>query len=351
MIERTIMDINRMVKRPLLQFTSSGVYCSLGRFYIDPWRPVQKAIITHAHGDHAYRGHRHYLTQRDGLPILQYRVGRPGAHFYGLDYGETVFINGVKISLHPAGHILGSSQVRVEGNGQVWVASGDYKLTSDGISAPFEPVKCDVFITESTFGLPCFQWEPAQLIFDEINTWWRYNRSQGITSILLGYSLGKAQHLLKGIDPSIGPLFAHGAVWNVTEVIRHQFPTLFPPMQKVSADIPKKELIGSLVLAPPSAANSPWVNRFQPFRIGYASGWMAMRGVRRRRGADKGFILSDHADWPGLQQAIQATEAKHIIVTHGFTDVFSRWLREQGYDAYAAKTAYGGEEEIEEGVE
>ncbi len=337
-----------MAKRPLLEFTSIGIYCSKGRFYIDPWRPVNKAVITHAHGDHAYAGHHHYMTQRDGLPVLQYRVGRPGAHFYGLDYGETISINGVQLSLHPAGHLLGSSQVRVEADGQVWVFSGDYKLVSDGICLPFEPVKCDVFITESTFGLPCFQWEPQQLIFDEINAWWRYNRSQGITSILLGYALGKAQRLLKGIDSSIGPLFAHGAVWNMTEIMREQYPNLFPTLTKFSSDIPKKDFMGSLVLAPPSAARSPWINRFQPFRIGSASGWMALKGIRRRLGVDKGFVLSDHADWPGLQQAIQATGAHQIIVTHGFSDVLSRWLREKGWDAYEAQTAYGTEELGEE---
>lgn len=335
-----------MRKRPLLELTSLGFYCPKGRFYIDPWRPVSKAVITHAHGDHAYAGHRHYLTQRDGLPVLQHRVGRPGTHFYGLDYRETISINGVQLSLHPAGHILGSSQVRVESEGQVWVFSGDYKLAADGVCAPFEPVKCDVFITESTFGLPCFQWEPQELIFEEINAWWRHNRSQGITSVLLGYALGKAQRLLKGIDPAIGPVFAHGAIWNVTEIIRQQYPDLFPPMQKFSSEIPKQQLIGSLILAPPSAIHGPWINRFQPFRVGYASGWMALRGVRRRYGADKGFILSDHADWRELQQVIQATGARRIIVTHGFADVFSHWLQQQGYDAHEARTAYGAEEEI-----
>lgn len=336
-----------MAKPPLIKFTPLGLYCPKGRFYIDPWHPVSKAVITHAHADHAYRGHRHYLTQRDGLPILQHRVGKPGSHFYGLEYGETISIHNVKLSLHPAGHILGSSQVRLEADGEVWVFSGDYKLEDDGVSAPFEPVKCDTFITESTFGLPCFQWEPQHLIFEEINSWWRYNRSQGITSVLLGYALGKAQRLLKGIDHSIGPLFAHGAVWNLTEIIRHQYPNLFPPLQKVSSEISRKDYTGSLVLAPPSAANSPWINRFQPLRLGYASGWMALRGIRRRRGADKGFILSDHADWKGLQEAIKATGAQQIIVTHGFADTFSRWLREQGYDAHEAKTAYEGEEENE----
>lgn len=345
-IESLLYKGFKMAKRDLLEFTPKGIYCSKGRFYIDPWQPVDKAIISHAHSDHAYRGHHHYLTQKDGLPILQHRVGHPSAHFYGIEYGEVFSIQGVKVSLHPAGHILGSSQIRVEADGEIWVFSGDYKLEQDGISAPFEPVACDVFITESTFGLPCFQWEPQQRIFDEINAWWRYNRSQGITSILLSYTLGKAQRLLKGVNASIGPLFAHGAISNVTEIIRQQYPLLFPPLQKVTHDISQKDLIGSLVLAPPSAEGSPWINRFQPYRIGYASGWMSLRAIRHRRRADKGFILSDHADWPALQQAIQATGAKRIIVTHGFTAVFSRWLQAQGYEAQEARTTYGHEADL-----
>jgi putative mRNA 3-end processing factor len=334
-----------MAIKPLLEFTPLGLYCAKGHFYIDPWRPVDKAVITHAHGDHAYWGHRHYLTQHDGLPILKYRVGRPETQFGSLAYGETLLINGVKLSFHPAGHIIGSSQVRLEAEGQVWVASGDYKLENDGISTPFESVKCDVFITESTFGLPCFQWEPQQLIYDDINAWWRKNRDQGLTSILLGYSLGKAQRLLKGLDPSIGQIYAHGAVWNVTEIIRQQYPLLFPPVTKISAELPKKSWVGGIVLAPPSAAQTTWTNRFLPYRVGSASGWMTLRGVRRRRGADKGFVLSDHADWPSLQTAIQETGARRVIVTHGFKAAFSRWLNEQGYEAEEANTAYGGEEE------
>jgi putative mRNA 3-end processing factor len=332
------------VKRSLLEFTSKGIYCAKGKFYIDPWSPVSKAIITHAHSDHAYWGHKSYLAHHASLPILEYRLGGRGALFQGIHYNEPININGVKVSFYPAGHIVGSAQIRVEAGGQVWVASGDYKLESDGLSTPFEPVKCDVFITESTFGLPCFQWEPQQVVFNEINTWWRQNRARGITSVLLGYALGKTQRLLKGLDPSIGPIHAHGAVWNITELIREQFP-LLPPMDKVSSNIPKKDLIGSMILAPTSAAQSPWLNRFSPYRIGYASGWMRLRGIRRRKGADAGFVLSDHADWPALQQAIKATSAERIIVTHGFTAFFARWLAEQGYNAHEARTAYGGEEE------
>lgn len=337
------------MKRPLLEFTPEGIYCSRGRFYIDLWYPVNRAIITHAHADHAYGGHRYYLAHDYTIPILRYRLKNTKAHFLGVHYQEPFFINGVKISLHPAGHIVGSAQVRVEFKGEVWVVSGDYKLENDGLSTPFEPVKCQVFITESTFGLPCFQWEPQLLIFNEINSWWQRNRAQGITSVLLGYSLGKTQRLLKGLNPEIGPIFAHGAVWNITEIIRDMHPFL-PPMGKVSADVPKQDLLGSMILAPTSAASSPWLNRFYPYRIGYASGWMSLRGIRRRHGADAGFVLSDHADWPGLQQAIQATGAERIIVTHGFTAPFARWLAEQGYDAQEAQTAYGEEEETEQEI-
>lgn len=334
-----------MSYKPLLELTPSGLYCSEGNFYIDPWRPVEKAVITHAHGDHAYFGHRQYLTQQEGLPVLKYRVGAPETKFSSLPYRETLLINGVKLSFHPAGHIIGSSQVRLETKGQIWVASGDYKLENDGISAPFESVKCDVFITESTFGLPCFQWEPQQLIYDEINQWWKTNKEQGLTSILLGYSLGKAQRLLKGLDASIGQIYAHGAVWNTTEIIRKQFPSLFPPVIKISSDLVKKSWTGGLVLAPPSAAQTTWTNRFVPYRVGSASGWMTLRGIRRRRGADKGFILSDHADWPALQTAIEETGAKQILVTHGFKSAFSRWLNEKGYEAKEVHTTYGSEEE------
>ncbi|WP_068467614.1 ligase-associated DNA damage response exonuclease [Candidatus Protochlamydia phocaeensis] len=330
-----------MVKQALIEFTSRGIYCPKGRFYIDPWKPVNKAVITHAHADHAYGGCRHYLAQKDSLPLLKYRLGLTDRQCYGIDYGERLLINGVKVSLHPAGHIIGSAQIRLEAQGEVWVVSGDYKLENDGLAPSFEPVPCDVFITESTFGLPCFQWEPQKAVFEEINAWCRFNRQQGITSILLGYALGKAQRLLNGLDPSIGPLYAHGAVWNMTEIIRQQSPLAFPPLQKVTVEIPKQALLGGIVLAPPSVAQSAWINRFHPCRTGYVSGWMSLRGIRRRRGADRGFALSDHADWPALQQAIQATGAKRIIVTHGFTSAFARWLTEQGYEAQEAFTIYG----------
>ncbi len=335
------------LKRPLLEFSSKGIYCSKGNFYIDPWQPVNRALITHAHSDHAYWGHQSYLAQHASIPILRHRLERPGVQFYGINYEEMINLNGVKVSFHPAGHIIGSSQIRLEMEGQIWVVSGDYKLEKDGISVPFEPVKCHVFITESTFALPCFQWQPQQIIFDEINDWWRHNRSQGFSSILLGYALGKSQRLLKGLDFSIGSIYAHGAIWNMTEIIREQDP-LLPSMAKVSSNIPKENFVGSMILAPTTILKNPWLNRFLPYRIGYASGWMSLRNVRRHKEIDIGFILSDHADWPALQQAIKATEAERIIVTHGFTAPLARWLVEQGYDAQEAKISYKEEEDQQE---
>lgn len=336
------------MKAPLLQFTSVGIYCKQGNFYIDPWQPVSTALITHAHGDHARWGHHNYIAHNLTIPFLVYRYNSPGANFTGLNYGEKINLNGVTVSFHPAGHIIGSSQIRVEYKGEVWVASGDYKLESDGISTPFEPISCHTFITESTFGLPCFQWRPQSEIFEEINSWWKENKAKGLNSVLLGYSLGKAQRLLNGLDPSIGPIFAHGAIYNLTELIRPYFPQL-PVIERTEKEFAKQK--GCMVLAPPSASNSPWLKRFLPLRLGYASGWMALRGVRRRIGADRGFVLSDHADWPSLQKAIALTQAEQVIVTHGFTHPFALWLRENGYQARAAKTAYGGEEEENEQLE
>lgn len=344
MINSVLIVGEIILKRDLLEFTSKGIFCSKGQFYIDPWKPVDCALITHAHGDHAYWGHRLYVAQSSTIPLIKYRVGQPHTEYKSVEYGEIFTIKDVKVSFHPAGHIIGSSQIRVEYKGEVWVASGDYKLENDGLCTPFEPVKCHAFITESTFGLPCFQWDPQQEIYNEINEWWAANRSQGLISVLLGYSLGKAQRLLNGLNPSIGPIFAHGAVWNITEIIRELSITL-PPMTKVTASVPKEDFVGSIVIAPPSAAGSLWLNRFNPFRIGYASGWMNLKGIRRRKGADRGFVLSDHADWPSLQQAIKQTGAERIIVTHGFTSTFARWLTEQGYEASEAYTVYGGEEE------
>ena len=326
-------------KKPLLCFDEKGICCEEAGVYLDPWKPVENAIITHGHADHSRWGHNRYITHHSNVPILRHRLGEITVS--GREYGESFRINNVKFTLYPAGHIVGSSQVRVEHKGEVWVFSGDYKTEPDGISVPFEPVACDAFITESTFGLPAFTWLPQQEVMQDINQWWQQNILEGKTSMLFGYALGKAQRLLKSLDPSIGPIYTHGAIENMTEVIRPL--TSLPPTIRMTREVSKESIRGAMVLAPPSAQGSSWLRKMVPYETGMASGWMAFRGARRRRAVDRGFVLSDHADWHGLLGAIKATGCERVICTHGYADIFCRYLGEIGYDARTAKTQYEGE--------
>ncbi|MFD2942365.1 ligase-associated DNA damage response exonuclease [Flavobacterium notoginsengisoli] len=324
---------------PLLQFNDKGIYCQQADVYLDPWRPVKNAIITHGHSDHARWGHQNYITHHTNVPIIKYRLG--DINVTGKDWNETFTINGVKFSFHPAGHIIGSAQIKVEYKGEIWVFTGDYKTEDDGISVPYEVVKCHSFITECTFGLPAFKWEPQADVMTEINNWWAENRAEGKTSVLFGYSLGKAQRLLKYLDPHIGTIYTHGAIENMTEIIRPLID--LPPTIRVNTETKKEDLLGNIVIAPPSAHGSTWIRRMTPFVTGSASGWMAFRGARRRRAVDRGFVLSDHCDWTGLLESIKATGAERVICTHGYSDIFSKYLRELGYDARTANTQYEGE--------
>jgi putative mRNA 3-end processing factor len=335
--------------RDLLIQTARGLYCEAGDFYIDPWRPVGRAVITHAHADHARGGHARYLAAAPAEHVLRTRLG--SIALQALAYGERVTLNGVTVSLHPAGHVLGSAQVRLEHEGRVWVVSGDYKLGADATCAPFEPVRCEVFVTESTFGLPVYRWAPQAAVFAQIDAWWAANAAAGRTSVLFCYAFGKAQRILAGVDASIGPIVVHGAVEPLNAAYRASGVAL-PPTLRVS-DVTDKALFRrALVLAPPSAAGSPWMKRFGDYSDAFASGWMQLRGARRRRALDRGFVLSDHADWPGLQQAIAATGARRVIVTHGQVPVMVRWLREQGLQAEAFETEFGdAQEEAAEAVD
>lgn len=319
-----------------------GLYCPPGDFYIDPWHPVERSVITHGHGDHARVGNGHYLATSASAGILRARLGAD-INLQTLEYGEVIDHHGVRLSFHPAGHVLGSAQVRLEYRGEVWVASGDYKVEPDGTCTPFEPVRCHTFITESTFGLPIYRWEPEQSIFDDINRWWRKNAEEGRCSVIFGYSFGKAQRILSGLDPAIGPIVCHGAVEPLNRVYREGGIAL-PPTLMVS-DVTKTDLKRAIVVAPPSASGSPWMKRFGDYSDAFASGWMQLRGARRRRGVDRGFVLSDHADWPGLMSAIGATGAGRIIVTHGSIPVLVRWLCQQGLDAAGFDTEYGDDDD------
>lgn len=339
-----------MNAEPLLSLRPEGLYCDHGDFFVDPWAPVERAVITHAHGDHARPGCASYLAAAAGFHVLRARLGDE-VTLETAEYGQTVTVNGVHVSLHPAGHILGSAQVRIEHRGQVWVVSGDYKVHSDLTCAGFEPVRCHTFVTESTFALPIYRWPEPGTVFGRINGWWRANQELGKPSLLIGYALGKAQRLLAGIDTSLGPIYTHGAVERMNEAYRASGVALPATVPAVTADR-RTEYRRALILAPPSAHGSPWRRRFGAASAGLASGWMRIRGARRRRALDRGFVLSDHADWPGLLDTIHATGAERVWVTHGYAAVLARWLRERGFDAQAIATRFEGERvEVSEAAE
>jgi len=329
----------------LVVLRPEGMYCPPGDFFIDPWRPVERAVITHAHSDHARSGHRHYLAAAPSAPVLKARLG--GISLDTLAYGEAVTMNGVTVSLHPAGHVLGSAQVRIAHRGRVWVASGDYKAgpgfaAEDATCEAFEPLRCDTFISESTFGLPVYRWKPQAAIAADINAWWAANAAAGRASVLMAYSFGKAQRILAMIDAGIGPIVCHGATENLNAAYRAGGVAL-PATRMVSDGLDRADLKRALVLAPPSVQGSTWLKRFGDYADAFASGWMQLRGARRRNAVDRGFVLSDHADWPGLMRAIAATGAARVIVTHGQVPVMVRWLRAQGLQAQAFETEFAGE--------
>ncbi|GLT07789.1 ligase-associated DNA damage response exonuclease [Sulfitobacter porphyrae] len=329
-----------MARTKVLTFTEKGIYCPAGDFYIDPWRPVERALITHGHADHARSGMGSYLATHAALPVMRHRLGDIRAE--GIAFGETRRIGGADVSFHPAGHVPGSAQIRVALGGEIWVVSGDYKLVDDGFSEPFAPVKCHHFITESTFGLPVFRWMPQRDVAGQINSWWASCAAAGKTAFLGAYALGKAQRLLSMLDPEIGPILTHGAVEATNAVLRDQGLRLPATIHATDAVDPKHHP-GAIVVSPPSAFGSKWARRFGPQDSAFASGWMALRGVRRRRAGDRGFVISDHADWSGLLSAIKETGAENIYVTHGYTDVFTRYLNENGWQAQVIPTQFEGE--------
>lgn len=325
----------------LLQFTNNGIYCPEGKFYIDPWRPVKKALITHAHADHSRPGHQHYLAHHHSEKIMRQRLG-DDIQIEITEYGKSININGVKASFHPAGHIPGSAQIRLEFKGRIAVVSGDYKLEDDGLSTAFEPVKCHEFVTETTFGLPIYQWKPQVEIFNEINKWWKQNKENRETSVIFAYALGKAQRIMKNVDSEIGKIYTHGAVENATEALRKTGLDL-PETIRITNEIPKKDYQGNLVIATPASIGTPWMKKLAPYSTGIASGWMMLRGTRRRKAADRGFVLSDHADWNGLLEAVKLSEAETVYSTHGYSNAFTKYLQEQGLNAISLDTQFEGE--------
>lgn len=325
----------------LLTETANGLYCEAGDFYVDPWRPVKRAVVTHAHADHARWGCKSYLAAKSGEHIFRMRLGDQ-ADYQFVEFGRCTSIDGVKVSLHPAGHMTGSAQIRIEYQGEVIVVSGDYKLQFDSTCQPFEAIRCHTFVTESTFGLPIYRWADSDAVFQQINQWWRDNQQFGKASVLFGYTVGKAQRLLSGIDPTIGPLFAHGAILKACQAYRACGVDL-PELSSVMEVDKTFDWSKALVIAPPSARGSTWLRRFGDVSMAMASGWMRVRGVRRRRVVDRGFVISDHVDWLGLMEAIQASEAESIWVTHGYTEPVVRHLQGQGFSARSVQTQFRGE--------
>lgn len=323
----------------LVEVTSKGLYCSPADLYIDPWRAVPRALITHAHSDHARGGSGLYLAHEHCVPLLKARLGKIQAQ--GYSYGSTLYVNGVRISFHPAGHVPGSAQIRLEYKGEVWVVSGDYKTEADGLTPAFEPVPCHTFITESTFGLPVYNWRPQAEVFSDINEWWASNSAEDVVSVVVAYSLGKAQRILKHLDPHIGPVLVHPAVAEMNAVIRGFLP--LPDCGILHSKLSVKDYRNALLLIPPAATGTAGTERFRPSATASASGWMSLRGARRWNAYDRGFVLSDHADWKGLVGAVKSSGAERIFVTHGYTATFVRWLREQGYDAHELNTLFEGD--------
>lgn len=322
---------------------SAGLYCAAGDFYVDPSAPVPRALLTHAHADHAFAGSDAYLAASPGVAIARHRLG--GAPVTGVPYGEETKIGDAVVSFHPAGHVLGSAQIRIAVGGVVTVVAGDYKRAADPTTPAFEPLRCDVFVTESTFGLPIFTWpEPARVV-DELLLAWRTEREAGGVFLVYGYSLGKAQRLLALLaerdERPPEPIFVHGAIANINQLYENEGVRL--ASWEALGDRKGKALAGRLVLAPPHTRGSAWVRRFPGARTALLSGFCRIRGERRRANVDRGLVLSDHADYDALHRTVRETGASRVLTTGPHADTFARDLVERGFSAEAVPTSFAGE--------
>ncbi|MEZ4803141.1 MAG: ligase-associated DNA damage response exonuclease [Gelidibacter sp.] len=329
----------------LVKFTKKGIYCIPGKFYLDPWLPVDSAVISHGHADHARWGMKHYLCQTDSKAILKHRIG-PDISIESLPYNVQKSINGVLVSFHPAGHVIGSAQIRLEYKGFIVVFTGDYKVKDDHLTIPFEPIKCHEFITESTFGLPIYNWLSEAEIQQQMHNWVKLNKSHNRTSVFIGYSLGKAQRIMKLME-GVDELFVHSAIHNLNNAIESSGIQL-PESTLLEYDFKKKMLQNKIVILPPALLGSRLLKKIPNAATAICSGWMQIRGNRRWKSVDAGFAVSDHADWNGLLSAVKATEAEKVYVTHGSQATFSKYLNEIGIESYEVKTEYGIEEQEKE---
>ncbi|HWA97187.1 MAG TPA: ligase-associated DNA damage response exonuclease [Pirellulales bacterium] len=321
----------------LLQVTEAGLFCERGGFFVDPWLPVERAIVTHAHSDHATPGSRRYLTAQSNVELLRARLGE--IDVAGLAFGESISLNGVHVSLHPAGHMLGSAQVRIEHAGEVWVMTGDFKTQADSTCPPLEPLRCHGLVTEATFALPIYRWAEPASVFAEIDQWWQRNQLLKRTSVIFAYALGKSQRVLHGLLERHGPVFVHGAVLKYLPAYAAAGVAI-AGIEHATAEAVKAAKGRALVVAPPSAMKSPWLRKFGAVSTALASGWMRIRGARRRRSVDRGFVLSDHADWDGLNSTITASGATRVWATQGYSEILARWLGERGLEAQPVATRF-----------
>jgi putative mRNA 3-end processing factor len=331
----------------LLTETSSGLWCPAGRFHIDPWEPVERAVITHAHGDHARPGSASYLCASPCEPLLRRRFGAD-CPIESVPYGQAITLGDVRLSFHPAGHVLGSAQIRLESNDGVWVVAGDYKRAADPTCAAFEPVHCDVFVTESTFGLPIYRWDSTETVIADLVAWWDANREAGRTSVLFCYTIGKAQRVLAELSRLTDrTIYVHGMMLGMIDTYRQSGVAMLPVAPVIEragrTRSQAQTFTGELVLAPLSARGTPWMRRLGDISDAFASGLMRVRGVRRQRGYDRGFVLSDHADWPALLHTIEETGAGRVLATHGYAEPLARYLSERGLESGVIRTAWEGE--------
>lgn len=327
--------------------TDAGLYCPAGDFYIDPQHKVSRAVVTHAHADHARPGMGHYWASQSSVGLMRLRVGRD-APMTLVPYGERITLGRATVSLHPAGHVLGSAQIRIEVDGEVWVVSGDYKRCVDPSCEPFEPVRCGTFITEATFAQPIYQWDAPGVVAQQIFDWWQQCKADGKAAVLFCYALGKAQRVLAELMPffdadalargEIEPVLLHDAMTPLVAAYRKAGVRMLPT-EAVGTPPKGSVFAGRLILAPPGARGTPWLRRFTPCATGFASGWMRVSGNRRSQAYDRGFTLSDHSDWPGLIRTIEQTGAKRVLAMHGDSETLLAYLRAKGIEAAALKTA------------
>ena len=337
---------------PLIDVDDRGLACEAGGFWVDPWKPAPTAVITHGHGDHARWGMGRYYAADPCVPVLRRRLAKD-AEIIGVPYGERFGLGGVSLSFHPAGHCLGSAQVRIESGEEVAVAAGDYKRAADPTCDGFEVVPCDTFVTEATFALPIYRWDTPEAVADEILDWWLENRERRRVSVLASYALGKTQRVLAELARAFDRrglerrrVFIHGALESMIEVYRRAGADMLPTFRIAESNRARgsaNPFKGHLIMTPPSAIGSPWMKRFGPQKhveTAMASGWMRVRGVRRRRGYDRGFVISDHADWPDLLRTCRETGASRVLATHGSSDALAGHLRELGVEAHVLGAPY-----------